>query len=293
MLKGIKKLDVAHRVYEICLSAVTLISPILNTKLYYRISHGKKLDLKNPKGFNEKILWLKLNNYMNNPTIIQCADKYAVRRYIKDKGYGINLVNLLAVYKSVDEIDWNSLPGKFAMKLNYGCGFNIICTDYSQFNRQDAITKLNRWMKSQYYLSHSEMQYKHVERKIIVEEFIETRSGEFPADYKFYCFNGEPKCLLFCSEREEGHTLKTLFDLEGNILNYRDDTVKQNFPNPICFNEMLELCRGLADGFPFVRVDLYDRDGKVVFGELTFTPAGGTGHYNSDGDRILGELIRI
>ncbi|MCA9766896.1 MAG: hypothetical protein KC455_10820 [Carnobacterium sp.] len=293
MLTILKKSNFAHKLYEYFLSAVTIISPTLNTRLYYRISHNRKLNLDDPKLFNEKILWLKLNRYKDNPLITQCADKYAVRDFLITKGYIANLVELLAVYDSVNDIDWEILPEKFAMKLNYGSGFNIICKDYLKFDREKAIRKLLKWIKSKYYLSHSEMQYKNVDRKIIVEEIIETQDGDFPADYKFYCFNGEPKCLLYCTEREGSQAMKTMFDLKGNILEYRDDTTAQIFPNPVCFDEMLEVCRGLSADFPFVRVDLYDKDGQVIFGELTFTPAGGTGDYNVTGDYVLGEWIKI
>lgn len=293
MLRRIKESKLARWAWSTVLSCITLISPKLNTKLYYYISHGKKLELKNPKGFNEKILWLKLNRYNKDELVRKCSDKYTVRSFVKARGCGSTLNPLLKVYDLADAIQTDDLPDRFALKVNYGCAYNIICDDKTHFDLDKAKKKLNRWMRSHYYLAHSEMQYKGVEHKILLEQFIENKDGGFPDDYKFYCFDGEPMYLLYCTDRNVDHAQKTFYDIDGNIAPLRVDCTDRPFDKPGSYEEMLDVCRKLSKGFPFVRVDLYDCDGKVIFGELTFTPAGGTGQYTQEGDKLLGGLILV
>jgi hypothetical protein len=223
--------------------------------------------------------------------VIKCADKYAVREYVAQCGCADTLNPLLNVYDSVEDIVESDLPDRFALKLNYGCTYNIICADKTQFNFYEAKKKLRKWMKTNYYLTHSEMQYKDVKRKILLEQFIEGSDGRFPDDYKFYCFNGEPQYLLFCTDRNVAHAQKTFYDIDGNIVNWRPDCISKKFERPESYQEMIEVCKKLSEGFPFVRVDLYDLNGKVIFGELTFTPAGGQGKYTKEGSIELGNLI--
>lgn len=290
---SIRNSQLMHKAWNSLLSIVTIISPEINTRLYYRISQKRKINLKNPVLFNEKILWLKLNTYLNNELIRQCSDKYAVRHYVTEKGCGEILNPLLKVYESADEIKTEDLPKRFALKLNYGCTYNIICTDKDQFNLTAAKKQLNKWMHSKYYLVHSEMQYKGVKRKILLEQYIENQDGAFPDDFKFYCFQGEPVYLLHCTERSAEHASKTFCDIAGEIVPFRLDCDNHDFQMPGCYQEMLGICRKLSKGFPFVRVDLYNSDGKVTFGELTFSPAGGTGKYTEEGSKVLGDLIKL
>ncbi len=153
-------------------SVLTIISPTLNTKYKYKRAFGKKLDLKNPQTLNEKILWLKLNKYSNDPLVIQCADKYRVREYIKDCGCGDILNELYGVYDSADEIPWDSLPNEFVLKWNFGAGMNIVCTDKSKMNRDEVITQMKKWGRIKAWLPYSEMQYKYAPKKIICERLI-------------------------------------------------------------------------------------------------------------------------
>ena len=260
-------------------SILTIISPKLNTLVVYRIKKKKKMDWNNPKTLPEKLLKLKVTNYNHNPLVKQCADKYEVRKYIQDKGLGDMLNPLIAVYDSPSEIEWDKLPQRFAMKLNTGSGHNIICHDYEKFDKKQAIEKLQSWMKSKPWLGYAEMQYKDVPLKIIVEKYLEGKDGIFPEDYKFYCFNGEPKAILYISGRYSEEEYGGFFDLSWNYLGNNKSTYKnfddKNMPQvPNSLEEMIEASRKLSEGFPFVRVDLYDVDGKPVFGEMTFTPAG-------------------
>lgn len=262
-------------------SALTVISPTLNTKYRYKKGFGKKIDLKNPQTLNEKILWLKLNKYSNDPLVIQCADKYRVREYIKDCGCGDILNKLYGVYDSADEIPWDSLPNEFVLKWNFGAGMNIICADKSSLDIQKAKKQLKKWGKRKIWLPYSEMQYKYAPKKIICEKFLEQEDPTTPiTDYKVYCFHSKPEAILVMHDR--GKNIKTeFFDTNWNKLenttNYEQYSIST--PKPECLDQMLKACEILTKPFPFVRCDFYISNGKLYFGELTFTPAGG--HYLS------------
>lgn len=153
-------------------SFLTILSPTLNTKVRYRSIFRKKLDLKNPKTLNEKILWLKLNTYYRNPLVIQCADKYLVREYVSNCGLGQILVPLIGVWEDPMQIPWDDLPEQFVLKWNFGAGMNIICTDKSKINKEIVIKQLKEWKKCKYWLPYSEMQYKYINPKIVCEELL-------------------------------------------------------------------------------------------------------------------------
>jgi hypothetical protein len=283
------------RLYKQFKINLTKLSPTLASRTMYRISMGKPLNLKEPTDFNEKIMWLKLNSYYNNPLVTKCADKYAVREYINEKGFKEITNNLIDVYNSVEEIDWSKLPNKFVFKCNHGCGYNIIC-DNKQNASKDAILKtLDEWMHQDYYLENAEVNYKFIKKKIICEDFIETDDGHLPNDYKIYCFDGEPKLVLACFERDV--KLKLVFlDINWQPINVGKDNANLcNIPpKPKSFESMLKYSQKLSEGFPFVRMDFYDVKGRVVFGEMTFTPAGGLApYYSEEGLQYLGNLLRL
>lgn len=150
----------------------TMISPTLNTRMSYRIKFGREPDLRNPKTFNEKILWLKLNKYMHDPLVIQCADKVAVREYVKSCGCEEILSNVIGIYDKVEDIPWEELPNCFVLKWNFGAGMNIICTDKSKLDKNQVLSQMKKWGKFKYWLPHSEMQYKYIPKKIICEELL-------------------------------------------------------------------------------------------------------------------------
>ena len=253
------------------------ISPTLDTKLKYRSSFKKKLNLKDPKTINEKILYLKLNDYYKNDLITECADKYAIRNYLKRKNMEFLLPKLYGVYDNANDINWNDLPDSFVAKCNHGCGYNIIVKDKSKLNLEEARKQLNRWLKDDWWKS-GEVQYKFIKKKIIIEEYL----GDIET-YKFYCFNGIPKVMYVSSnEWKEGICYKDeyldYFDMNFNHLNCTLKGHKNN-PNkiekPSNFDEMVEISSKLSSDFPFVRVDLYDVNGKVYISELTFCPTNG------------------
>lgn len=261
-------------------SFLTIISPTLNTKVRYYSVFKKRINLQSPQTLDEKIQWLKLNTYYKNTLVRDCADKYAVRKYVESCGCSVILNELYGVYDKVEEIPWNELPNQFVIKWNFGCGQNLICTDKSKLDIKSAIKKLKRWRKdTNYYLPYAEMQYKGIEPKLIVEKLIETEDGALPVDYKLYCFNGKPDCALVCLNRNTGHPDFYFFDRNMNLKRYnkKGKNAPQDFtvPKPEGFEKIFDYAEKLSKPFPFVRADFYLEKGNVIFGELTFTPSGG------------------
>lgn len=263
-------------VFRICL---TQISPKINSIINYIIAKKKFPHLNSPRTLDEKLIWLKLYYYANDFTVKECADKYEVRKYLSQKGYSGLLNELLFVVDRVEDIPWSTLPNQFAIKWSFGSGFNIICSDKKTFNKTKAIQKLKWWGAIPYWKMYSEMQYKDTHPKIIGEKFLENKNGGFPVDYKFYCFNGMPKCVMICIERETGTPKFYFFDRSWNLLrlNKWGKIAPKNFTvkKPECIDKMFDLAEVLSKPFPFVRLDLYDNDGEIIFGEFTFAPSGG------------------
>ena len=271
------------KIGKIFKQTLTRISPKLNTRVVYLTKFKRPINLKNPKTLDEKIQWLKFNTYYKNPLVTQCADKYAVREYVEKCGCGEILNELYGVYNHVDEIPWDTLPKQFVIKWNFGCGQNLIVFDKAKLDIEDAKRKLNDWYKLRdtFYLTYSEMQYKGIPPKLICEKLIETESGDVPVDYKVYCFNGVPDCVMTCSKRgqmEHGAEYY-FFDQDWHLKRYnkrgKDAPADFSLPKPEGIEKVFDYAAKLSKPFPFVRSDFYLEKGKVIFGELTFTPAGG------------------
>lgn len=276
----------------------TMISPTLNTKMRYKTAFGKKLNLDNPVTLNEKNLWLKLNNYIHNPLVIQCADKYAVREYIADCGCEEILNDLIGAWDRVEDIPWEDLPERFVLKWNFGAGMNIICDDKSKLNKEETLAQLKKWGKVKFWLPYSEMQYKKAPKKIICEKYLNDGNGLLPQDYKVYCINGEAKYLLLCVGREYGHPKFYFFDKNWELQRINRDSIAApegfSIPKPGCIDALFEYAEKLSKPFPFVRADFYVIDDRVYFGELTFTPAGGMDAGRlPETDRLLGDMVDI
>lgn len=247
---------------------------------YYKY-YKKSLSFSNPITLDEKIQWMKLNYYKDNPLISQCADKYTVREYVKKMGCEDILIELYGVYDNAKEIPWGDLPEKFVIKWNCGCGQNLICTDKSKLDIEQTIEKLDKWKKDAriMYKYGAEMQYKPIIPKLIVEKFIETQDGLAPIDYKLYCFHGEPYCLLTCTNRESGRPKFYFVDKDWKLmrLNKAGKEASEGFIpiKPEGYERLFDYARKLSKPFPFVRADFYLEQGKIIFGELTFTPCNG------------------
>lgn len=285
---------------DIFRSTLTRISPRLNTEIVYFFKFKRPINLKNPKTLDEKIQWLKLNTYLNNPLVKQCADKYKVRNYVKECGCEEILNELYGSYNTVDEIPWDKLPNSFVIKWNFGCGQNLIVKDKSKLIIEEAKQQLRNWynLHNTYYLYYSEMQYQGIPPKLICEKLIETEDGGLPVDYKLYCFNGKANCVLVCTKRQSGHPEFYFFDRQWELKRYNKKGMEAptNFtvPQPQNYEKLFDFADMLSKPFPFVRVDFYLEQGKITFGELTFTPCGGFDVNRLPSTQMLfGEMIDL
>jgi hypothetical protein len=258
---------------------LTKISPVLNTRWVYWRKMGKMINLDNPQTFSEKVNWLKLFVYHNDPLVIQCSDKFAIREYVKACRCPELLNELYGVYDHPKDIDWEKLPEKFVVKWNFGSGFNLFCTNKKTFDIKSATQKLTKWKSKNPHLYLSVIHYKHIKRKIIVEKYIEGSNSEIPEDYKLYCFNGVAKYIMVCNTRESGRTQFYFFNRDWEFCPvYRDSMYgNENFfmDKPQGIDKAIFYAENLAKPFPFVRIDFYLSDGKPILGEMTFAPSGG------------------
>ncbi|OTA19175.1 hypothetical protein Xbed_02572 [Xenorhabdus beddingii] len=274
---------------------------VVTKRLYYR-TFKKNLALDNPKTFNEKLQWLKLREYNNNPLVTLCADKHSVREYVIKSGCSEILNEIYFSWSSPNEIIWHTLPDKFVLKCNHGAGYNIVCKDKNLLNPNQVKKKLSKWMAHDYWKLAVELCYKHIPKKIICEKFIETKSGHLPYDYKVFCFNGKPLFVMLCTERETSKPKYYFVDKDWNVLPYGLDYLKLNdsklLEKPEGYLSLFYFAEKLAKPFPFVRADFYLNDGKIIFGELTFVPAAGldielNNENMNDVDETLGNLLDL
>ena len=278
---------------------ISNFSPVLTSKIYYLVKMHKKLNLKNPKTFNEKLMYLKLNKYADNKLVTKCADKYKVREYVKDCGCEEILNELIDVYDSVDEINFDKLPNKFVLKCNHASGYNIICENKNKLDVEKTKRKLRKWMKSDYWKYVAEVQYKGIEKKIICEKFLESKDNNAIEDYKIYCFNGVPKFCMVCIERNLGKPKKYFLDKDWNLMpeinNLSQEEIKNfKLDKNESLNKIYEYAEKLSKPFEFVRVDFYSYNNQPIFGEMTFTPAGCLSkQYTEKASIKLGEMIKI
>jgi len=263
----------------------------------FALEMGKKLDLDNPQTFNEKLQWLKL--YDRKPLYTTLADKYAVRQYIKDKIGEEYLIPLVGgPWKSFDEIDFDALPSQFALKCTHDSGGLVICRDKSKLDIDAARKKISRCLKRNYYLSGREWPYRNVPPQIIAEQYIEDTKTKELRDYKFFSFDGAAKVMYIVTDRaSETEKMKyDFFDMDFQHLPFTTDHPNANVPpeKPTAFNEMKELANQLSEGIPQARIDFYEVDEKVYFGEITFFHDSGMVPFEPDEwDMILGSWIKL
>lgn len=263
-----------------------------------RVRSGYKADLDNPKTFNEKINWLKL--YWHDPIQTICADKIAVRDFVKDKIGEKYLTPIIGTYKNVDEIDFDKLPDKFVVKSNWGSGQNIICKDKSALNIEETKQIIKEWLKPEgnHYFWAFEWCYKDIKPAIIVENYLESISKS-ALDYKFLCFMGKPY-YCWVSNKYKDIQERSFYDMNWvmqdiELIEWHKMKPEIPVPKPENFDEMISIATTLCQGFPHVRVDLYRLDdGTLKFGELTFNTLSGYGKWTPKGvDRKLGDLIDL
>ena len=242
-------------------------------RIAYRIAMGKKLDLKNPQSYNEKLQWLKL--YDRKPVYTMMVDKQAVKEYVANLIGEEYIIPTLGVWDNADEIDFSKLPDQFVLKCTHDSGGLVICTDKSKLNIAQAKSKLNGCLKHNFFWGQREWPYKDVKPRIIAEKYMVDESGTELKDYKFFCFDGEPKAMFIATDRSnpKEETKFDFFDMDFNHLpftNGHPNSTKE-IKKPDGFDEMKELATKLSKGMPHVRVDLYNINGKLYFGELTFS----------------------
>lgn len=273
------------------------LSDIAYLKLMYRVNMGKRLRLKDPQTYSEKIQWLKL--YDRDPRYTMMVDKYRVREYIAETIGEEYLIPSLGVWESPDEIDFDALPERFVLKCNHNSGLGMyICKDKSQMDVERVKEKLRAGLAQNYYLQGREWQYKNVKPCIVAEQYMEDEETKELRDYKFFAFDGEVKALFIASERgsETEETKFDFFDAEFNHLPFLN-----GHPNaavlpkkPQNFELMKQLASKLSRGIPQVRVDFYEANGRVYFGELTFSHwSGMTPFEPEEWDYTFGSWIKL
>ncbi|MCE7792391.1 glycosyl transferase [Salipaludibacillus sp. CUR1] len=248
--------------------------PVVLSKIYKK-KMNEKLDWNNLRTYNEKMQWAKL--YDNNPLKTTLTDKYLVRDWVKEQVGEEYLIPLLGVWNTFDEIDFNELPNEFVLKTNHGTGTNLIVIDKSKLNKLSAKKKFDKWLQINYaFMSGFEMQYKEIKPKIIAEKYLTDNEGELK-DYKFLCFNGN---VYYCwvNIEKDGELRRNIYDLDWELQPWTQHTIP-NSDNPVLkpknFDLMISIVSKLCKGFSHVRVDLYNVNGKVYFGEMTFTNGSG------------------
>ncbi|MDJ8953239.1 ATP-grasp fold amidoligase family protein [Clostridium perfringens] len=260
-------------------------------KMYYKIT-GKKLDLENPRTYNEKIQWSKL--FDSTLTKSMLADKYAVRKWVEDKIGKEYLIPLLGVWDSFDDIDFKKLPNQFVLKLNNGSATNIIVKNKEELDIDNARKLFSTWMNTNFAFKGLELHYKDIKPKIIAEKYMVFDNMKDLPDYKFFCFNGKVFCSYTMVDYMFDHTKGKLgfFDRDYKLMPYhRKDfsPITEQLEKPKNYELMVNLAEVLSEGFSHVRVDFYNIEGKIYFGEMTFTNASGYCQFEPDKfDEILG-----
>ncbi len=257
---------------------LSVLSPKLFIKIKYWVMNNQSINLKNPRTFNEKLNWMKLN--YRKEEFKKLVDKYEVREYVEKSIGKEYLIDLLGVWDRVEDIEFDSLSNQFVLKCTHDNRSTVICSDKTKLDIDKAKETLRRGLKRKFYALTGEWQYKNDHPRIIAERYMTDGKNEYLTDYKFYCFEGEPKMLLVVKDRF-GDTRHNYYDMEFNklpcVLDYPNaDFVHQKPEN---FEQMVELARKLSKDLFHVRVDLYNVNGEIYFSELTF--------YNNNGMRAF------
>lgn len=260
-----------------------IIAPMIKSdefylKVRYFCRFHKKLRLDNPKTYNEKLQWLKL--YDRNPQYTQMVDKVEAKSYVASLIGEEYIIPTIGIYDTVEEIPWDTLPQQFVLKCTHDSGGIVICKDKSTLDIKKAIKKLSKGLKKSYFYENREWPYKNVRPRIICEEYMVDESGYELKDYKWFCFDGEAKALFIATERGSSteETKFDFYDMDFNHLPFRNghpNSLRQ-IRKPQGFEKMKKIAEILSEGIPHVRVDLYDINGKIYFGEMTFFHWSGT-----------------
>lgn len=265
---------------------------IRSLKRNFHKIHGYPLNLKAPRSLSEKINWIKL--YRDLKPLAPFVDKYTVRGFVAERVGTEFLIPVIGVFNRFDDINIDGLPGAFVIKLTHGSGWNIIIKNKAGVDWLSTRRIVNSWLKSDYSLISGEDNYRNIKRRIMIEEYIQDSAGRLD-DYKFYCCNGQPLGLHVDIDRFGNHGYR-IYDANWNefVKTKSPDKDIPHIPRPENLQILLEVCRKLSAGFSYVRVDLYDVDGRIYFGELTFTPGSGMSAFDPvASDYFFGEPLDV
>lgn len=275
---------------------------ILPDKVYIQLKffyHFKKFaNLKNPKTFNEKIQWLKLHDRKDVYTTM--VDKYDAKKYVADRIGSEYVIPAYGVWERFEDIDFDCLPDQFVLKTTHDCGGIVICRDKTSFDKKNAKVFLEKHLNFNYFKEGREWPYKNVKPRILAEKYMENEglNGNSLVDYKFYCFNGKPKFLYVSSGLENHATASISFlNLDWTFAEYERSDYKPLTripPKPLNYEKMLEICETMSQGVKFLRVDLYEVNGKIYSSELTFHPGSGFTRFKNDAHDVeIGNMLGL
>lgn len=273
-----------------------LIPDKMYIKIKYRIKFHRKIELRTPKTFNEKLQWLKL--YDRKPEYSIMVDKYEAKKYVASRIGEEHIIPTLGVWEEFGDIDFEELPDQFVLKCTHDSGGLVICRDKSKLDKETTREKISTSLRTNYFYQGREWPYKNVKPRIIAEKYMKDDSSKELTDYKFYCFNGEPKYLYVSTGLENHATAKISFlTLDWKFAPFGRSDFKSFTelpPKPTMLNEMIELATRLSTGYKFLRVDLYQIKNQIYFSELTFSPCGGMMPFDPpEWDEKLGKLIDL
>lgn len=274
------------------------ISPLIKSdrlyiKIFYRLGMGRRLNLNNPQTYTEKLQWLKLHN--TNPLFSRMVDKYTARKIVAEKIGEEYLVPLIGVWNKFEEIDFELLPNEFVLKTTHDSGTVIICNDKTNFDIEKARKILTKSLKTNYFIRSREYPYKYAVPRIICEKLLKDPANDVIPDFKFFCFNGRPELLLVVTG-SQGKKYNSWYDKDFNKLPFKAGfPLPEKLPvKPANYESMLKLVEMLSCGFPHIRIDLYNAEEKIYFGEFTFHHAGGIIKFTpNEWDYKLGEMISL
>lgn len=295
-------LNVAFRPLLLFCEWLGTVNPEALVKLRYFARFKKRLNLDNPETLNEKILYLSLRT--DTALWTTCSDKYEVRDYIKNQGLEDILIPLLGVWENVEDFDINQLPEQFILKANHGCGDVKVCRSKSSFDVQSVKAYYKGILAKQYGSLEGGHHYMRIKPRLIAEQLLQNDplSQQYSSsiiDYKFWCFNGKASFIMTCANRKEHSLDLMLYDREWKAypeyMNYGGEYPKCDvIPKPKEFEKMLQIAEHLAKPFPILRVDLYNINGQIYFGEMTFTSLGGLmNYYTPEFQKLAGDMIKL
>ena len=250
-----------------------------------------KLNLDNPVTIQDKLNYLKI--YGNNKLRTRCADKIELHNYCIERLGKDICVPIIKIFDKPEDLLTYSFPNKFVLKCNHGWNMNIVCGDINKFNRTISYNKIRKWLNTNFGENFYEIQYLNIPRKCFAEKYLDSDSNGL-VDYKFWCFNGEPKLYTINSDNcHQGSSSIVYYDMNHNEKPMYNYTNRKPFSRPKHFNQMVEYAKKLSEGIEFVRIDFYEVNDTVYLGEMTFTPGAATFKYNDPYNKIVGDMLKL